>query len=39
MKDKFSKLWNQIRKDKLLLLLCFVLAFFSWQGIRKNTRV
>lgn len=37
MKDSLSKIWNQIRKDKLLLLLCFVLAFFSWQGIRKNT--
>ncbi|MEI6892910.1 MAG: CdaR family protein [Pontiella sp.] len=37
MKGRFSKVWHQIRKDKLLLLLCFVLAFFSWQGIRKNT--
>lgn len=25
-----------MRKEKGLLLLCFVLAFFAWQGIRKN---
>ncbi|MEA2067762.1 MAG: CdaR family protein [Verrucomicrobiota bacterium] len=36
MKNSLSKLWNQIRRDKWLLLLCFALAFFAWQGIRKN---
>jgi len=33
MKNSFSKLWN----EKWLLLLCFILGFLSWQGIRKNT--
>ena len=36
MKDSFSKMWRHLRKDKLLLLMCFLLAFFAWQGIRKN---
>lgn len=36
MKDKFSKLWKNMRKEKWLLLLCFILAFLTWQGIRKN---
>ena len=29
-------LWSQFKKEKWLLLFCFVLAFFAWQGIRKN---
>jgi hypothetical protein len=33
MKNRLSKLWN----EKWLLLLCFILGFLSWQGIRKNT--
>lgn len=37
MKGKFSSLWTQVRKDWLLLVLCFILAFLAWQGIRKNT--
>ncbi len=36
MKDRFSRLWKNIRKEKWLLLLCFILAFLAWQGIRKN---
>ncbi|HEY5652846.1 MAG TPA: CdaR family protein [Pontiella sp.] len=36
MKGSFFTLWEQIRKEKWLLLLCFVLAFLAWQGIRKN---
>jgi YbbR domain-containing protein len=36
MKGKLSNLWKQFRRDKLLLLLCFFLAFLAWQGIRKN---
>lgn len=34
--NRFSNLWNQLRKDKLLLLLCFVLAFLAWQDIREK---
>lgn len=34
--DRFANFWNQLRKDKLLLLLCIALAFLAWQGIRKN---
>jgi hypothetical protein len=26
-----------MRKEKWLLLLCFILAFLAWQGIRKNS--
>lgn len=33
---RFSKYWNQFKKEKWLLLLCFVLAFLAWQGIRSN---
>jgi YbbR domain-containing protein len=36
MKDKLNILLSQIREEKWLLLLCFILAFLSWQGIRKN---
>lgn len=36
MKDSFSTFWNNMRKEKWLLLTCFVLAFLAWQGIRKN---
>ncbi len=36
MKDRFSRLRNSIQKEKWLLLLCLMLAFLAWQGIRKN---
>lgn len=36
MKSRFSDLWKEIRDEKGLLTLCFLLAFFSWQGIRKS---
>ena len=36
MKNSFSKLWNTLKTEKWLLLLCFILGFLSWQGIRKN---
>lgn len=36
MKNSFSTLWFQVRKEKWLLLICFILAFLAWQGIRKN---
>lgn len=36
MKNRFSWYWNQLKKEKWLLLLCFVLAFLAWQGIRSN---
>ncbi len=36
MKTKFASFRKQIKKDKWLLLFCLVLAFFAWQGIRKN---
>ncbi|MDF7798766.1 CdaR family protein [Pontiellaceae bacterium B1224] len=34
--NRISNLWHQLRKDKLLLLLCFVLAFLAWQDIREK---
>jgi YbbR domain-containing protein len=37
MKDSFSRWAEGVQKEKWLLLLCFVLAFLAWQGIRKNT--
>ena len=37
MKNRLSKPWNFLMKEKWLLLLCFILGFLSWQGIRKNT--
>jgi len=36
MKDSFSKFWKTLKTEKWLLLLCFLLGFLSWQGIRKN---
>ena len=36
MKNRLSMLWENVRKEKWLLLLCFALAFLTWQGIRKN---
>jgi len=39
MKNNRSKFWTQLNKDKGLLLVCFVLAFFAWQGIRKNVGI
>ena len=36
MSDRLSSLWNRFLQDKWLLLFCLVLAFFGWQGIRKN---
>ncbi len=36
MKTSLSKLFNQIRKDKWLILFCLLLAFLGWQEIRKN---
>ena len=36
MKDKNSSLWKNLLQEKRLFLLCFVLAFLAWQGIRKN---
>lgn len=36
MNPRFSKTWSQFKKEKWLLLLCVVLAFLAWQGIRSN---
>ncbi len=36
MKNRFPRLLELMQKEKWLLLLCFILAFLSWQGIRKN---
>jgi hypothetical protein len=36
MKNRLSRYWDQFKKEKWLLLLCFVLAFLAWQGIRSN---
>ena len=36
MKNRFPRLLEALQKEKWLLLLCFMLAFLSWQGIRKN---
>jgi YbbR domain-containing protein len=36
MMNKLPRFWYQLRKDKMLILLCLVLAFLAWQGIRKN---
>jgi len=36
MKNRLSKLWGNMQKEKWLLLLCLMLAFLAWQGIRKN---
>ena len=37
MKNSFSRFWKFLAGEKWLLLLCLVLGFLSWQGIRKNT--
>lgn len=36
MKDKLSRFWAQLRRDKWLILFCIVLSFLAWQSIRKN---
>lgn len=36
MKSRLSKLWKNLKSEKWLLLLCFVLGILSWQGIRRN---
>jgi YbbR domain-containing protein len=36
MKNSLFILWNNIRSEKGLLALCFLLAFIAWQGIHKN---
>jgi hypothetical protein len=36
MKRKEPNFWSRLNKEKGLLLLCFVLAFFAWQAIRRN---
>jgi len=37
MKNRLSKFWKFLAEEKWLLLLCFILGFLSWQGLRKNT--
>lgn len=39
MKNSLSKFWIQLNKEKGLLLVCCVLAFLAWQGIRKNVGI
>ncbi len=34
--SKFSNAWKQLWKDRFLVLLCLILAFLGWQGIRKT---
>lgn len=36
MKNRFSNLWKYIVKEKGLIILCALLAFLAWQGIRKT---
>ncbi|MCF7817495.1 MAG: hypothetical protein K9M54_06415 [Kiritimatiellales bacterium] len=36
MKNRVAQFLQTLRKEKWLLLLCLVLAFLAWQGIRKN---
>lgn len=36
MSSRLSRLWSQLQREKWLLLVCFVLAFISWQGIQRN---
>ena len=36
MKNSFSKFWKTLQAEKWLLVLCLILGFLSWQGIRKN---
>jgi len=39
MKNKRPNFWTQLNKEKGLLLVCFILGFFAWQGIRKNVGI
>lgn len=34
--NRFSNAWKQLWKDRLLVLICLVLAFLGWQSIRKT---
>ena len=34
--NKFSGLFKSVRQEQWLILLCFILAFLSWQGIHRN---
>lgn len=36
MSNRFSRFRSSVWRDKWLLLLCFVLAFFAWQAIQRN---
>jgi hypothetical protein len=36
MKSSFPRFLEALQQEKWLLLICFVLAFLGWQGIRKN---
>jgi hypothetical protein len=36
MKNRLSRYWDQFKREKWLLLLCFVLAILAWEGIRSN---
>lgn len=36
MANKIPTFLKQLRRDKWLVLFCIFLAFFAWQGIRKN---
>jgi YbbR domain-containing protein len=36
MKNRLIRIWINFRKEKWLVVICLILAFLSWQGIRKN---
>lgn len=36
MKNRLSSMADKLRQEKWLILLCLLLAFLAWQGIRKN---
>ncbi|MBN2704406.1 MAG: hypothetical protein JXR23_09375 [Pontiellaceae bacterium] len=36
MKHKKPSFWSQLNKEKGLLLVCFILAFFAWKTIQRN---
>lgn len=36
MKGRLSKLWKNLKSEKWLLLLCFILGALSWQGIHRK---
>jgi len=36
MSNRLARLWELLRREKWLLLLCFVLSFFAWQAIQRN---